>query len=269
MFDQLVESNTAETEFKPRRKFFLVSSVIVGILFITAVVASIYAADYNLGTDNFDIAELLAPVAQTEPIDEPEPPRQQPRESEPSANDITTRQTNMARVDEPTIAPTGVSVERNQFLSRPVGTFIIKNGPEVNRGSDYDGNLPIRSGSSSASSGSSSSDDESEGPTPPAPPKIDKPKTVVSDGVINGKATYLPKPIYSAAAIAVGAKGAVNVQITIDEQGNVISAKAVSGNPLLRPEAEKAAWKAKFSTTFLSKVPVKVTGVIVYNFTRN
>jgi TonB family protein len=87
--------------------------------------------------------------------------------------------------------------------------------------------------------------------------------------VINGKASYLPKPPYPPAAISLGVQGSVTVQVTIDESGNVISAKAASGNPLLRTAAEAAAWKAKFTPTYLSKVPVKVTGVIVYNFSKN
>jgi TonB family protein len=93
-----------------------------------------------------------------------------------------------------------------------------------------------------------------------------QPKTI-SGGVLNGKATNLVKPAYPAAARAVNAQGAVNVQVTIDEDGNVISASAVSGHPLLRAAAVEAARASKFSPTLLSGQPVKVTGVIVYNFT--
>ena len=89
----------------------------------------------------------------------------------------------------------------------------------------------------------------------------------VSGGVLNGKATNLVKPPFPAAAKAVRAEGAVNVQVTIDEQGNVISATAVSGHPLLRAGAVQAARASKFSPTTLEGKPVKVTGVIVYNFT--
>ena len=95
-------------------------------------------------------------------------------------------------------------------------------------------------------------------------PKPD-PKTI-SGGVVNGKATNLVKPPYPAAARAVRAAGAVNVQVTIDENGNVISASAVSGHPLLRAAAVQAARSSKFSPTMLSGQAVKVTGVIVYNF---
>ena len=87
-------------------------------------------------------------------------------------------------------------------------------------------------------------------------------------GVLNGKATSLPKPPYPQPAIMLNIQGTVTVQILIDEQGNVVSAKATSGHALLRAAAEKAARNAKFSPTLLSKVPVKVTGVIHYNFTR-
>jgi TonB family protein len=88
----------------------------------------------------------------------------------------------------------------------------------------------------------------------------------VSGGVVNGQATSLVKPAYPAAARAVRAEGAVNVQVTIDEEGRVISASAVSGHPLLRAAAEKAARESKFSPTRLQGQSVKVTGVIVYNF---
>ena len=83
---------------------------------------------------------------------------------------------------------------------------------------------------------------------------------------MNGKTTNLPKPPYPPAARAVRATGAVSVQITTDESGNVISVAAVSGHPLLRAAAEQAARNTTFAPTMLSGQPVKVTGVIVYNF---
>lgn len=89
----------------------------------------------------------------------------------------------------------------------------------------------------------------------------------ISGGVINSKATSLVKPSYPQAALAAGAGGAVNVQVVVDEAGNVISASAVSGHPRLRQAAEEAARNSKFSPTLLGGQPVKVTGVIVYNFT--
>jgi outer membrane biosynthesis protein TonB len=86
----------------------------------------------------------------------------------------------------------------------------------------------------------------------------------ISGGVLNGKAISLPHPEYPREGINVG--GVVSVQVLIDENGDVISAKAVSGHPLLRAAAEKAALEAKFSPTLLNGEPVKVSGILTYNF---
>ena len=91
------------------------------------------------------------------------------------------------------------------------------------------------------------------------------PKTL-SGGVLNGKALSLPKPAFPPAARAVGASGAVSVQVLIDENGDIVSTNAVSGHPLLRAAAVEAAKGAKFSPTRLQGIPVRVAGVITYNF---
>ena len=97
-------------------------------------------------------------------------------------------------------------------------------------------------------------------PTPASPPKI------VSGGVLNGKAISKPQPAYPPIAKAARASGTVVVQVLVDEQGRVVSANAVSGHPLLQQSAVAAARQARFSPTLLSGQPVKVTGVITYNF---
>jgi TonB family protein len=98
-------------------------------------------------------------------------------------------------------------------------------------------------------------------------PEVSSTSNNVSGGVLNGKATNLVKPPYPATAKAVRASGAVNVQVTVDEEGNVINASAISGHPLLRQSAEQAARASKFSPTMLNGKAVKVSGIIVYNFT--
>jgi protein TonB len=83
---------------------------------------------------------------------------------------------------------------------------------------------------------------------------------------LNGKAISKPQPAYPPVAKAVHASGTVTVQVTVDESGNVVAASAVSGHPLLQQAAVAAARLAKFSPTLLSGKPVKVTGVLTYNF---
>ena len=89
---------------------------------------------------------------------------------------------------------------------------------------------------------------------------------VISGGVLNGKAVSKPEPPYPAIAKAARASGTVTVQVTVDETGHVVSAEAVSGHPLLRPAAVAAARQARLTPTLLSGEPVKVSGVLTYNF---
>jgi Ca-activated chloride channel family protein len=88
----------------------------------------------------------------------------------------------------------------------------------------------------------------------------------ISGGVLNSRATSLPTPAYPAIAKAARVSGQVTVQVMIDESGNVISATAIGGHPLLREAAVAAARQAKFIPTKLAGKPVKVAGAIVYNF---
>jgi hypothetical protein len=88
----------------------------------------------------------------------------------------------------------------------------------------------------------------------------------VRKAVINGSALVLAKPKHPPAARAVNASGAVYVQVTIDEDGYVIAAAAVSGHPLLKAVSTLAAKASRFKPTLLSGTPVKVKGIIVYNF---
>lgn len=97
------------------------------------------------------------------------------------------------------------------------------------------------------------------------PEKTSSGKTI-SGGVLNAKAISLPQPAYPPIAKQAHASGTVVVQVVVDEKGNVISASAVSGHPFLRAPAAAAARQAKFSPTKLAGRPVKVSGVLNYEF---
>ncbi len=71
-------------------------------------------------------------------------------------------------------------------------------------------------------------------------------------GVVNSKAISLPKPVFPKEAKNIVASGSITVQVKLDEEGNVIEARACSGHPLLRESAVKAARQAKFKPTLLS-----------------
>ena len=87
-----------------------------------------------------------------------------------------------------------------------------------------------------------------------------------SGGALDSKAIIRPDPVYPQAARAVRAAGPVVVQISVNEFGQVTSATAVTGHPLLRQAAVDAAKQAQFAPTITSGRPSKVTGTITYNF---
>lgn len=85
-------------------------------------------------------------------------------------------------------------------------------------------------------------------------------------GVLNGRAISKPAPSYPDAAKQQGIMGTVMLRITVDEQGRVIKAERICGPLVLAKAATEAALWARFTPTLLSGVPVKVTGIITYNF---
>lgn len=271
MFDLLVETNGSRADARGRRKYFAASALLVGALFLSAVIVSIYAADIEIGGD-LDMTRML--VAQVEPperVIEESQPRQQNSASTSQTSERPIRTESIARIEEQQDAPDSVSTVVNKIPPRPLGAYDIG---RANIDLPFTGGRPDGIARNSGINGSSSSSAELSRPVPerveskPPPPAIKKPTAPISKGVITGEAIYLPKPQYPATAMAVNAQGDVSVQVLIDEQGRVISAKPVSGHPLLRAAATGAARSAKFRPTLLSNQPVKVTGVIVYKFTR-
>jgi len=126
---------------------------------------------------------------------------------------------------------------------------------------------PADSSAGDSKTKTASGDTKTKNPETNGPDAAQGQKKPISGGILNGKALSLPKPDYPEIARAAKAGGAVSVKVMIDEYGTVISAEAASGHPLLQQAAVVAAYQARFSQTLLMGEPVKVTGVIVYNFT--
>ncbi len=278
MLDQLVESSSHRKETARRGGFMLSTLVVVCSIFLSGILWSLFAKDLKMGEDNLEISTLVAPVPVPEDAPrQPEPAAKIEKQEQSQKVVETTRQANIMRIDEQQDAPIKISVVPNTQKARPNGNFKISAGLEL----EAQGfNSAMRGGENNVGGGGTGLAEISQPTTvekpkikvtPPPPPltkEIPKPpvNTRKSLGVINGKAINLVKPAYSPAALAVRAAGEVNVQVTIDEKGNVISANAVSGHVLLRQAAETAARASKFNPTQLSLQPVKVTGLIVYKF---
>ncbi len=265
MLDQLVESKSHAAEDTKRTGFLLTTFIVVVTILMSAWLYSLFAKDYGMGGDELSLETLVAPPV-IEEAPEPEP------ETAPQKDpNVDVRKEIIATMNEtPPKPPDTTSVVKNTIPPRDPNKYTVKgdinfsaeNAPPP----DYKGSVNTGGGGSdSGATGGGGSEDTGGGapPPPPAPKKVPK---QISGGVLNGKATSLPKPPYPPAARAVRASGAVTVQVLIDESGSVVSATAVSGHPLLRAAAVQAARSARFSPTQLSGQPVKVSGVITYNF---
>ncbi|MBA2378113.1 MAG: TonB family protein [Blastocatellia bacterium] len=273
MFDKLIESDSHTADVKKRGRYFMVSTLVVGSLFLTAVVFSLYAADIDIGADNLDMYVLLKPIADDIPTP-PEPAAKLagPQQSTSDKIVLPSRKDLIAQIDDHRRVPDTVSSVPNNSKSIPAGDFFI--GRDDNGGSGPPaGAKGTDSGAGDAVRGTGNTVPVAvvaEAKPPEPPPVLKRPPPVTqSKGVINSLATHLPHPPYPETAKAMGVEGNVSVQVTINEAGRVTSATAVDGHPTLRTAAARAARQARFTPTYLNNVPVKVTGMIVYRFQRN
>lgn len=264
MFNNLIESTSHASEFKRRGSFVLFTTATYVLLFIVAGVMSIYAYDARLDDQNTETIVMLSPVelaAAPVSVTHNAPP---PRSNSIRPTEVV-RQVAMATVNHPEIVPETTSAAPNRHLPVPDhGIYTLgghDSGPVEPGGNGRTGG----NGTGPGDGGRTPVIDVGPPPqaTPPVRPTVPR---IVSKGVITGLALQLPKPPYPQIAKQAGAHGAVNVQVLIDENGKVISAKAITGNPLLMPAAQQAAYGARFSPTKLGDQAVKVSGVITYNF---
>src|SRR5687768_14231574 len=270
MFDTLVESGSHSGDIARKGSFFLGTMVLYLIVLAAVAVLSIYLYNDSIPDPSLELLTLVAPV----PMAQEEAPKQQdePKPAATKAAPEVAMVKDMAVIAPVTktnevAPPTAKVVPTNRTLSVLVGDRDVGDVNAVPTGPV--GVVGGTGGGGAGSGGTApvvASNDEPPPPPPPAPTPPPKPKTVVSGGVLNGKAISKPQPAYPPIAKAARASGTVTVQILVDESGRVVSASAVNGHPLLQQAAVAAARNARFSPTLLSGQPVKVSGVITYNF---
>ncbi len=278
MFEELIETQPTASGVKNRKSYFIGSSAVLFIALVSALIVSLFAVDLDLDLNDLDMVELVAPVDTTPEKKTPEletapKPVAKSNPGPSAAPIVTTRQANIARIDEtPREAPATVSTTAVTQQSRPsdrffkLGEFDNDGGSVGEPGRGPGGNGTGGEGLSTGTETVAVVTDDKDEPPPPAPKKVVEKPVIRSLGIVNGRATNLPVPAIPAAAKVANASGTVAVQVLIDENGNVISANAVSGNQLLRQTSEVAARQAKFIPTLLSGEKVKASGVINYHF---
>lgn len=259
MFDNLVESSSHKKDIERKGSFIVGTAVIYGVLMLAFFVAGIYWYDNKLGEMELELTTLVAPV----PVPQQQKQPEQKQEAKPQKveQNVDVRKELIASVDESRLPPKEVSAKASDIPPVRRGVTTVVGNSDSNAAAP----MPAGPGTGNVTTAPAKVQIADE-PPPPEAPKPTPPRAPISGGVLNGKAISLPKPPYPQIARAAHASGTVVVQVLIDENGNVVSAHAVSGHPLLQAVAVQAARQARFSPTKLSGQPVKVTGVIQYNF---
>jgi len=266
MFDNLVESNSHAGDIKRKGSFFLGAMALYGVLIVGLAIGSILLYDAHLENQNLELVTLVAPVP-VQAAPEPEAPKPAESQPKPTTQEVATRTEFVARVDQLTKEPPQVSAVASKVPPIPKGVP-VRLGTSDTDVARVSGPVGPTGTGGGVVGGTGTSPIVNTGDEPPPPPKpTPAPKRApVSGGVLNGKAVSKPNPTYPPIAKAARASGTVVVQITVDESGKVVSARAVSGHPLLQQAATQAAYQTRFSPTMLSGQPVKVTGTISFNF---
>jgi len=265
MFTNLIESNSHAPDFKRRGSFFLFTSVTYLLLFAIAGIASIYAYDARLEDQNLEEIVMLSPFDLPAPATAPVAHTAAPPRASDNNRSVSVRDNPMASVNHPEIPPATISAKPNTNPPVPNGRPWV-----VGTGNSDPANIggpgSVGNGVGPATGGGQVAAIEVGTPPPPQPIEKPKPRIIHRTSLLNGEAIFLPKPPYPAIAKQLQIQGAVNVQVVVSETGKVISAKAVSGNAALTAAAQQAALQARFSPTILGDQPVKVSGIITYNF---
>ena len=91
----------------------------------------------------------------------------------------------------------------------------------------------------------------------------------ISQGVSQGLVIKRVQPKYPATALAVHASGAVQIEATINKEGNVTNLKVLSGDAILAHAALEAVRQWRYKPYYLDGQPVEIQTQITVNFKAN
>lgn len=252
MFEILVES-TREKKGHRTGRYFAIACIGYSIALVVLCVGTIISFSPVLA-EEYSLSTILAPPPPQGPVPMPAAPIQRAVAAQPEPGFVV-----------PPKPPTDI----------PPATDVT---PKITQISDRNSNfvgMPLSGGNRDGLPGALRSEEPAPPPpaakpTPEPTPAPEKPQTQkVSEGVLQGKVLQRVKPAYPNIARAIRVSGPVQVQVTISETGRVIEAVVVSGHPTLRDAARDAARQWIFTPTTLSNVPVKVQGILTFNFMLN
>jgi protein TonB len=221
-------------------------------LHVVILAALIIVPLYTTGTiqlDNYKDTPLAAPPAA--------PPPPPPAVGRAVAPHITSTHTNLTyrlgRLTAPASIPKTVSLD-NAAAAPDLGD-VVGGVPGGVAGGQLGGVLGGVLGGTGTSA-----------PIPPPQQPAAKRIVRVGSNLKPPRQTYSVQPEYPILARQTHISGNVVVNAVIDEHGNVVGARALSGHPLLIPAALKAVLQWKYEPTLLNGTPVAVEMEVTVHF---
>lgn len=239
---------------------------------LTGAVIGRFAYDAHLDKQYQALVLAAPPVVEQSPLPEPISETQPTEESEPNVVDVTAP----LQTETPSLKETSPK-ETTAQLQKPEPELTRNEQPAPTQPASEPIKVPARSVPLPPRT-AMTSDNQSltENRTPAglagdvpvgASHPVEPPKPVRrSAGVVSGAAVKKVDPVYPKAAREALITGIVTVEVTINEQGNVTAARALSGPVVLRNAATAAARAWKFKPSMLGDVPVATTSSITFNF---
>jgi protein TonB len=222
---------------------------------IVIIAALIIIPLYTTGTiqlPNYDDTPLLAPP----PAAPPPPPPAAARAVVPRATSKHPNLTyTLGKVTAPASIPKTISLD-NAAPAPDLGGVV--------------GGLPggVPGGQLGGSLGGVLGGTGTSAPIPPPPQAAKKRIIRVGSNLKAPRQTYVIQPEYPTLALQARVSGVVVVDAVIDEHGNVVGARAVSGHPLLVPAALRAVLQWKYEPTLLNGTPTAVEMEVTVHFNR-
>jgi TonB family protein len=248
MFDKLVES-TKEKQGKRARRFFVATVAVYAVALTALGVATVVGFHPALAGGDEVLSILIPPPVPSGP--DPSPVQIKPN---------------------PKSAP-------DQGFVAPKPSVVVLPWDQVK---DFDRRIMVAGAPRGAKigpwGGGPVASDTGEMPPPPPPPTptpVVKPAAPpAQDAVVRltsmltqGRVLRKVQPPYPVIAKQAGIEGSVQVQIDISEDGAVTNVTLLSGHPLLRDAALRAAKQWQFIPTELNGHRVRAIGMITFNFT--
>ena len=253
MFNKLIVSTNERRKARTAR-FFCATSIIYATTFASILALTVLASNPRLADTGERALALIAPPAPSTPV--------------------APQQTSSARPSRPSqvidLRMPPVDFDKVRNSSAPPPTIAAVWDPNTAPGSGAPGGpgIPGLIDSVGHDGGAPPPPQQIEPARPKPTPPVDTTTPMrLPSVVLQGKAIERLKPEYPALARQIHLAGSVSVEVMITPDGRVETARAVSGHPLFVKAALQAARQWRFGPTLLNGVPVRVTGVIVFNFT--